>query len=325
MSTPNQVSNQVPDALPGQLPVVGFVGLGAMGMGMALSLLQAGYSVQGYDINDAARARFAQAGGQAVDTLPAVARGAEIVVLMVLNAEQIDQILFGDDKMAGMVGALAPASLVIVSSTVKPTYVETLAARLAAHQIDLLDAPVSGGTSGANDGTLSIMVAGAPASIQRADPLLQAMGKNIYIMGERPGMGSTMKMVNQVLAGVQIAAAAEALALGARAGLDPNRVYEVICNSAGASWMFENRVPHILADDYRPHSAVEIWLKDLGLVVDTGKELHLPTPLAAAAQQLFIMAAAAGHTRLDDAAVIKVYEQLAGFRVLDSVAAPESD
>ena len=128
-----------------------------------------------------------------------------------------------------------------------------------------------------------------------------------------------MKLVNQVLAGIHIAAAAEAVALGAKAGIDPNRIYEVISNSAGSSWMFQNRVPHILADDFTPRSAVAIWLKDLGLVLDTGKELKLPLPLAAVAEQVFIMAAASGYARLDDSAIVKVFENLAGFRVLDAV------
>jgi 3-hydroxyisobutyrate dehydrogenase len=164
------------------------------------------------------------------------------------------------------------------------------------------------------------MASGSPAAFERAMPFLNALAENLYRMGDEPGQGATMKLVNQVLAGVHIAAAAEALALGSKAGIDPNRIFEVISSSAGASWMFQNRVPHILADDYTPHSSVDIWLKDLDLVVDTGKELHVPTPMAAVAHQLFVMAASSGLGRLDDAAVIKIYEKIANFRVLDSVA-----
>jgi 3-hydroxyisobutyrate dehydrogenase len=200
--------------------------------------------------------------------------------------------------------------------------VRSLGQRLAAIDLLFLDAPVSGGTARAAEGKLSIMASGSPAAFARAEPFLAALGENLYRMGDEPGQGATMKLVNQALAGVHIAAAAEALALGTKAGIDPNRIYEVISNSAGASWMFQNRVPHILADDFTPHSAVEIWLKDLDLVVDTGKELHLPMPLAAVAHQLFIMAAAAGYNRLDDSAVIKVFEKLADFRVLDAVMPP---
>lgn len=293
---------------------VAFVGLGAMGMGMAQSLMRAGLSVTGYDINPQSVEQFAAVGGIPASSAAEAAASAPILVIMVLNAEQVESILFGVGEAAQR---LPTGALVMLSSTVQPGYVESLGARLAQQQIELLDAPVSGGTARAAEGNLSIMASGSPAAFERAAPLLDAMAERVYTMGEKPGQGSTMKMVNQVLAGIHLAAAAEALALGSRAGLDAQRMFEVICNSAGGSWMFENRVPHILADDYTPHSAVEIWLKDLGLVVDTGKELKVPTPLAAVAQQLFIMAAAAGHARLDDAAVIKVYEQLANFRVVD--------
>jgi putative dehydrogenase len=204
---------------------------------------------------------------------------------------------------------------------VSPAYMRGLADRLAARQLRLLDAPVSGGTARAAKGELSIMASGDASAFETAEPILAALAENVYRMGNEVGQGSTMKLVNQVLAGVHLAAAAEAIAFGAKAGIDPNRIFDVISNSAGASWMFQNRVPHILADDYTPHSAVEIWLKDLDLVVETGKEMQLPTPLAAVAHQLFVMAAASGYGRLDDAAVVKVFEKLANFRVLDAVKA----
>lgn len=307
---------------PNTKPTVAFVGLGAMGFGMAQSLLRAGFSVTGYDISPQARERFTHAGGKSVSALAGVADQANILIIMVLNAQQVESILFGAD---GVGDRLQPGTLVMLSSTVQPAYAESLATRLAERAIELLDAPVSGGTARAADGALSIMASGSESAFTRAQSILDALAQQVYRMGEKPGLGSTMKMVNQVLAGIHLAASAEALALGARAGLDPNAMYEVICNSAGGSWIFENRVPHILADDYTPHSAIEIWLKDLGLVVDTGKELHLPTPLSAAAQQLFVMAAALGHARLDDAAVIKVYEQLANFRVMADTGASPTD
>lgn len=295
---------------------VGFVGLGAMGSGMARSCLRAGLTVCGYDIAPAAVAAFVQAGGIAAASPAQAAVGADALIIMVLSGEQADAVLFGPD---GAAAALAPGSLVMLCSTVAPSYVRGLHQRLAAQGILLLDAPVSGGTLRAAEGQLSVMASGEPAAFDAAVPLLDAIAASVYRMGDEPGQGATMKLVNQVLAGIHIAAAAEALALGAKAGIDPNRIYEVISNSAGSSWMFQNRVPHILADDYTPQSAVAIWLKDLGLVLDTGKELKLPLPLAAVAEQVFIMAAASGYTRLDDSAVIKVFENLAGFRVLDAV------
>jgi L-threonate 2-dehydrogenase len=174
---------------------------------------------------------------------------------------------------------------------------------------------VSGGAAGATSGSLTVMASGPAAAFDKAAAALAAVSGKVYRLGERAGIGSTVKTVNQLLAGVHIAAAAEAMALGTRAGADPRTLYEVISNSAGASWMFTNRVPHMLDGDYAPRSAVEIFVKDLGVVLDSGRELRFPLPLAAAAHQLFLMAAAAGHGRADDAAVVKVYEMLAGLTV----------
>lgn len=291
---------------------VGFIGLGAMGMGMAKSLLRAGFTVQGYDINVAAVTHFAAAGGQGVTSVADAARGADVLVIVVLNADQVTDVLFGKGAAAA---ALPQGSVVLVCSTVSPSFARQTAATLAERGLLMLDTPISGGTARAAEGKLSIMVAGAEEVIAKAQPVLDAMAANIYPMGSEPGLGSTMKLVNQILAGSQIALAAEALAFGVRAGLDPRQIYEVICNSAGASFMFQNRVPHMLDDDYTPHSAVEIWVKDLDIVLEAGKELRFPLFFAALAHQLFMSAAAAGHGRLDDAAVVKVFEQLTGISV----------
>ena len=200
-------------------------------------------------------------------------------------------------------------------STVKPEFARQTAARLAARGLDVLDAPVSGGVIKAAAGELSIMASGSPGAFAKAEAVLAALATRVYRLGDECGQGSTVKMVNQLLAGVHIAAAAEAMALGVRAGVDPQELYEVISNSAGSSWMFQNRVPHMLAGDYTPLSAVDIFVKDLGIVLETGKELRFPLPLSATAHQLFLMAAAAGFGRQDDAAVVKVFEQLAGIQV----------
>jgi len=159
------------------------------------------------------------------------------------------------------------------------------------------------------------MASGSEAAFAAAGPALEAMAAKIYRLGAAPGIASTVKMINQHLAGVHIAAACEAMALGVRAGVDASTLFEVISNSAGSSWMFQNRVPHILARDFTPLSAVEIFVKDLGIVSDLGRELRFPLPVAAAAHQLFLAAAAAGLAREDDSAVVKVYERLAGIEV----------
>ena len=262
--------------------VIGFVGLGAMGMGMATSLVRAGFQVKGYDINLAAIETFAQAGGQAVTSAAAGAEGSEALIITVVNAEQAQDVLFG----SGAVAAELPAGgVVILCSTVKPEFARETANKLYALGLEMLDAPISGGAAKAAEGKLSIMASGQPIAFDRTEPILAAMAEKVYRLGDECGYGSTVKMINQLLAGVHIAAAAEAMAFGVKAGADPQQLYEVISNSAGSSWMFQNRVPHMLAGDFTPLSAVEIFVKDLGIVLETGKEIRFPLPLAAAAHQ----------------------------------------
>jgi 3-hydroxyisobutyrate dehydrogenase len=241
-----------------------------------------------------------------------VARGIEALILMVVNAEQVEAVLFGSGQAAA---ALPQGSLVILCSTVKPEYARSVAKRLYALDLEMLDAPVSGGPVRAAEGHLTMMVSGHPAAFTKAEKVLAALAAKVYRLGDECGQGSTVKMINQLLAGVHIAAAAEAIAFGVKAGVDSQTLYEVISNSAGASWMFQNRVPHMLAADYTPRSAVEIFIKDLGIVLETGREERFPLPLAATAHQLFLMAAAAGFGREDDAAVVKVFEKLANISV----------
>jgi 3-hydroxyisobutyrate dehydrogenase len=268
--------------------------------------------VTGVDVRQAAIDTLVTAGGSAATTPAQAAQNAEIVILMVVNQAQVDTVLFGPD---GVVGALPKGAVVMLSATVPTQFTEGLGPRLAETGHLLLDAPVSGGTAKARDGRLTIMSSGPAAAYAIAEPVLAAVAATVYRLGERPGIGSTVKTVNQLLAGVHIAAAAEAMALGTRAGADPRQLYEVISNSAGASWMFQNRVPHMLDGDFTPHSAVEIFVKDLGLVLDTGRSLRFPLPIAAAAHQQFLASAASGHGAEDDAAVVKVYEALAGIQV----------
>ncbi len=292
---------------------IGFVGLGAMGLGMALSLVRAGFRVQGYDINHDAVAKFASSGGTTAVSAAAAAHGVRALVIMVLNATQAEDVLFG---VGGAASALTEGAVVLLSSTVKPAFALETAQRLKALGVEMLDAPVSGGTARAAEGRLSVMASGSPTAFAKAQAILDAVAENVYQMGDRPGQGSTMKLVNQILAGIHIAAAAEAISFGAKAGIEPRQMYEVICNSAGASWMFENRVPHILDDDYTPRSAIEIWIKDLDIILETGKDNRFPLPLSAVAHQVYMMAAAAGYGPLDDAAVVKVFEKIADFKVM---------
>lgn len=293
-------------------PTIAFVGLGSMGLGMAKNLLKHGHRVVGVDPSAVARDAFTAAGGTIAATPAAAAATADVVIVAVVNAQQVETVLFGD---GGAVSGLRKGGLVMQCATCPAAFIRKLDERLTASGHALLDAPMSGGRARAESGELTFMASGAPAAFATAESILAATSAKVFRLGDAAGIGSLVKTVNQLLAGVHIATAAEAMALAAKAGADTRAVYEVISASAGNSWMFGNRVPHMLDDDYTPLSAVEIFVKDLGLVLDTGHELRLPLPIAAAAHQLFIAAAGAGHGRLDDAAVVKVYEQAGDFKV----------
>jgi L-threonate 2-dehydrogenase len=279
-----------------------------MGMGAACSALRRGVATWGCDTRAEARDEFVRAGGNAVAT-PAELAACDVVLVLVVNAEQTEAVLFGD---GGLAARLARGSVVIASATVDPSIPPRWEKRLAERGLWLIDGPVSGGARKAADGQMTVMASGRPEAFEAAGDLLDSFAGKVYRLGDSAGIGSTVKMVNQHLAGVHIAAACEAMALGMRAGADPQQLYDVICNSAGMSWMFQNRVPHILAGDYRPLSAVNIFVKDLGIVLDSARKLAFPLPLAAAAHQLYLAAAAQGHGGEDDSAVIKYYAALAG-------------
>jgi 3-hydroxyisobutyrate dehydrogenase len=291
---------------------LGVVGLGSMGLGAATSALRRGVSTWGLDPRESARAAFAAVGGQATASLAEIGARCNAVVVLVLNAAQTEDVLFGAD---GLATTLKPGAVVIASATVDPALPPRWADRLAERGVWLIDAPVSGGAVKAADGQMTIMASGAPEAFAAGAAALDAVAGKVYRLGDRAGIGSTVKMVNQHLAGVHIAAACEAMALGLRAGADPQQLYDVICNSAGSSWMFQNRVPHILAGDYRPLSAVNIFVKDLGIVLDAARRLGFPLPLAATAHQLYLATAASGHGGEDDSAVIKFYASLAGLEL----------
>lgn len=298
---------------------IGVIGLGAMGLGTATAMLEAGLEVIGCDISAMAREAFMASGGRSVAAPAELADECDVVVLVVVNADQVESVLFGDD---GLTNTLAPNSLIIQCATVAPSYALALGERLTTAGLLMLDAPISGGAAKARSGELSVMSSGGEAAYSKAQTALDAMAATVYRLGDTPGAGSSVKLVNQHLAGVHIAAAAEAMALGIRMGIDPETLYDVITHSAGNSWMFENRVPHILKGNYTPLSAVDIFVKDLNIVHQTGRELSLSMPVAGSALQQFTAASGAGLGREDDSAVIKVYQRLSGF---DLPAANDSD
>lgn len=290
----------------------GIIGLGAMGAGVARSLLRAGFPVHACDARPNALAPLVAEGAVGHPTPASLATAVERLIVLVVNAEQTDAVLFGAD---GAAPNLRPGAVVIASSTVPPHYAQALGERLRALGVHHLDAPVSGGAARAASGEMTIMASGAPEAFAAVEDLLAAIAVKVYRLGNAPGMGSKVKMINQLLAGVHIAAATEAMALGIRAGIDPSTLYEVISNSAGASWMFQNRVPHILAGDYRPLSAVDIFVKDLGIVLDSARKLTFPLPLTSAAHQMYLATSASGLGGEDDSAVIKTFARLTGIEL----------
>lgn len=280
------------------------MGLGAMGLGMAQSLRRSGYAPHVFDLRREAARAFAQEGGTACDTLADLGARCDVVVSVVVNAAQTESVLFGAD---GVAATMQHGSVFVMCSTVDPHWSVALEARLAQQGILYLDAPISGGAAKAASGQMTMMTAGTPEAYARAGGTLDAMATKVYRLGDKAGAGSKVKVINQLLAGVHIAAAAEAMALGLREGVDPAALYEVITHSAGNSWMFENRMAHVLAGDYTPLSAVDIFVKDLGLVLDMARVSKFPLPLSSTAHQMFMQASTAGFAREDDSAVIKIF------------------
>ncbi|RPE02810.1 NAD(P)-dependent oxidoreductase [Candidatus Pantoea deserta] len=281
------------------------IGLGSMGMGAAMSCIRAGLNTWGVDLNPAALETLRQAGARDAQTsADSFVDQLEAVLLLVVNAAQVKGILFGDN---GLAPKLKPGTVVMVSSTISAQDAQQIEQQLAQHQLLMLDAPVSGGAAKAATGEMTVMASGGEAAFARLQPVLDAVAAKVYRVGSEIGLGSTVKIIHQLLAGVHIAVGAEAMALAARAGIPLDTMYDVVTNAAGNSWMFENRMRHVVDGDYSPKSAVDIFVKDLTLVADTAKSLRFPLPLASTALNMFTEASNAGYGREDDSAVIKIF------------------
>jgi L-threonate 2-dehydrogenase len=295
---------------------VGVIGLGAMGLGIAQSLRRAGYLVHVYDVRRDVAQAFAQIGGVLCESAAAVASRCEVVISVVFSAEQNEEVLFGTQ---GVVSAMRPGSLFVMSSTVKPEWSKTIEQRLAEHELLYLEAPVSGGSASASAGTLSVISSGRPEAYEKAGDVLNAIAANVYRVGSQAGDASTVKLINQLLVSVHMAAGAEAMALAIRQGVDPAALYEVITHSFGNSVCFERRMVHVVNGDYTSSTVLDILVKDLGLVLDISRQSSFPLPLASMAHQMFQHASAAGHGKEASAAVIKIFP---GIR-LPTIAKPQ--
>ena len=286
---------------------VGWLGLGAMGAPMAGCVARAGHPVTAYDIAAGRAEALAGDGVQAADSITGAVRDAGIVVVMVATPDQVDEVLFGP---GGAAGTLAAGTVVMIMATVGPEVVAEVAARLGRGGIAVVNAPVSGGVRRAADGDLLIMVSGADDAVGRARPVLGALARSAPVVGPAPGDGQRMKLVNQLLCGVHIAAAAEALAFAEALGLDPGECWRVLRDGAAASFMFEDRGARMISGEIRdPRSALDIFVKDMGLVSAAAERAGAAAPLAAAARRLYEEGHERGLGRLDDAALIEVFRQ----------------
>ncbi len=287
---------------------IAFIGLGAMGGRMVARLLQGGFAVQGYDVSAVAQDAIAAIGAQPAASAAEAARDADAVILMVVDAAQAEQVLFED----GVVQALAAGRPVLLMATCPAWRVAEIAEQVTALGRRFVDAPVSGGTAGAETGTLTIMAAAPAAVVDTVRPIFAVLGRKLVHVGERPGKAATLKTINQLLCGVHIAAAAEAFALASKCGLDLPLVLDVLGDSAASSWMLKDRGPRMLERDPAVSSAIDIFVKDLGLVLDTARNAKAAAPLAAIAHQLFLATSGRGLGAADDSQVLRSYAALNG-------------
>ena len=290
---------------------VGFIGLGAMGGPMALNLVKAGFALVVHDIDQAKTAPLRAKGAELAGTAEGVAAAVDRTIVIVETTEQAESVIAGE---RGIIKSAKPGHIVLCMATIDPFAARALAGRLAAQGIAMLDAPVSGGTGRAQSGELSVIVGGGADVVAKCEDLFAAMGNRTFHVGPL-GNGLAMKLVNNMLVQVNTVAVAEALVLGVKAGLDPQMIYDVVRVSTGASAAWELRVPRILNDDFEPGGTIDISYKDQELETAFAKRLGVPLLLANVTQQVYQMARAGGLNKQDGAAIVKVFEQMAGVTV----------
>ena len=285
---------------------IAVIGLGSMGYGIAQSALRDGHKVWGRDVVEATTAKFIAEGGEA--SKPNYA-DIDVAVLVVLNASQTEDVLFGEKGIAAL---MRKGTTIIACATVPPEFARDMETRTQARGLHYLDAPISGGAVKAADGALSIMASGSGNAFEGAQDVMDSIAETVFSLGDQAGAGSAMKAVNQMLAGVHIAAMAEAITFGMTQSVSPASFIDVISKCAGTSWMLENRAPHVASGDYTPRSSVNIWPKDLGIVLDIADQANFDAPITKTALAQYAKAVQAGLGVEDDAAVAKVYAAQAG-------------
>jgi len=290
---------------------VGFIGLGAMGGPMALNLVKAGFALVVNDIDAAKTEPLKAKGCEVAASAQAVAAAGDRTIVIVETTEQAESVIIGAH---GIIRGAKPGHIVLCMATIDPFAARSIADRLAALGIAMLDAPVSGGTGRAQSGDLSVIAGGAAEVFAKCQDLFGVLGSRSFHVGAL-GSGLAMKLVNNMLVQVNTVAVAEALVLGVKAGLDPQTIYEVVRVSTGASAAWELRVPRILAGDFAPGGTIDISYKDQELETAFAKRLGVPLLLANLTQQVYQMARAQGLNKHDGSAIVKIFEQMAGVTV----------
>ncbi|EFL26416.1 putative 3-hydroxybutyrate dehydrogenase [Streptomyces himastatinicus ATCC 53653] len=290
-------------------PRTAVIGLGAMGLPMAQRLAAGDFPVTVFDIAAERRAAAVDSGADEAVTPAEAARGADVVLLAVRDQAQVDSALFGE---TGAADALRAGAVVVLTSTVGPVAARATAAALAERGVRLVDAPVSGGPTRAGNGELLIVVGAEPDALATARPVLERLASTLTVIGDKPGDGQALKAINQLLAGVHIAAAAEAVALARGLDLDPRTVIDSLSQGAAGSFMFADRGPRMAqvyeeaADAVEVRSRLDIFVKDMGIVTGIAKDAHVPVPLASAAEQLYLLGERAGLAARDDSSIVTV-------------------
>lgn len=290
---------------------LGFIGLGAMGRQIAAHLIAAGYPLVVYDVRPEAVDELTQLGAIGANNPREIGEQAQTVLLMVNTFSQYEQCLLGKE---GLLSGLSKG-VVVILSTIAQEEIKKVAAWCKDCGVEMLDSPVSGGTKGAAEGTLTIMAAGKDEVFQDSLPIFNAFGTKVFKVGEQIGQGQAVKAVNQLLVGVHMVAMAEAMVLGAKSGVDPEMIFDVVKNSAGTSRIFESRVPTVINRDFSTRSTLSIQLKDIDISVRAADSVKAPAFLSIVCRELFKLAGAKFDDTEDSSAIVKLYEELGEVRV----------
>ena len=289
------------------MKTIGFIGLGIMGKPMAKNLLKAGYPVVAYDIRAEALAELTAAGAAAGTSPRDVASRSEVVITMLPNSPEVKQAVLGP---AGVIEGVRAGAIVVDMSSIAPLASREIAAALAAKNVPMLDAPVSGGEPKAINATLAIMVGGSQAVFDSVKDILAKMGSSVTLVGDI-GSGNVAKLANQIVVALNIAAMSEALVLATKTGVDPERVYQAIRGGLAGSTVLDAKVPLVLARNFKPGFRIELHIKDLMNALDTAHEVGVPIPLSAQVLEMMQALKVDGHAREDHGGLVQFYEKLA--------------